>query len=313
MALPRMPFLRRIACLVPITVIGVWVVLNWPVIASGGRGLLTANRYWLLAALAVTGLGWVAVSFARQGAVLEPLPAGRLFATQFASGAANHLLPAGLGAGAVNLRFLRGCGIPLTRSSAALALYLLAEAAGRIVLLLTLLTAYPDALRLDGLVPRAVALPLVWAAVGLACTAVLALVAIRPLRRVIGTFLGTALTDARALHSRPARALALWGGSLAFPVLQAAGLVAVALAVGVPVPVIHVAIAYLAASIAAAAVPTPGGIGSVDAALVVALVAAGASVTAAGSVVLGYRIITVWLPLIPGALVLGALVRSKVV
>lgn len=76
---------------------------------------------------------------------------------------------------------------------------------------------------------------------------------------------------------------------------------------------IHVAIAYLAASVAAAAVPTPGGIGSVDAALVVALVAAGASVTAAGSVVLGYRIITVWLPLIPGALVLGALVRSKVV
>ncbi|MET7307749.1 lysylphosphatidylglycerol synthase domain-containing protein [Streptomyces sp. NPDC005571] len=222
-------------------------------------------------------------------------------------------MPAGLGAGAVNLRFLRGCGIPLTQSSAALALYLLAEAAGRVVLLLTLLTAYPDALRLDGLVPRAVALPLAWTAVGLVCTAVVALVAIRPLRRVIGAFLGTALTDARALHARPARALALWGGSLAFPVLQAAGLVTVALALDVPVPVIHVAIAYLAASIAAAAVPTPGGIGSVDAALVVALVAAGASVTAAGSVVLGYRIITVWLPLIPGALVLGALVRSKVV
>ncbi|WP_327365188.1 lysylphosphatidylglycerol synthase transmembrane domain-containing protein [Streptomyces sp. NBC_01217] len=313
MALPRMPFLRRIACLVPIAVIGVLVALNWPLVASGGRGLLTANRYWLLAALAVTALGWVAVSFARQGAVLEPLPARRLFATQFASGAANHLLPAGLGAGAVNLRFLRGCGIPLTRSSAALALYLLAEAAVRLVLLLTLLAAFPDALRLDGLLPQAAALPLVWAAGGLLCTALLALIAIRPLRRAVAAFAGTALTDARALHARPTRALALWGGSLAFPVLQAAGLVAVALALDVPVPVIHVAIAYLSASIAAAAVPTPGGIGSVDAALVIALVAAGASVTAAGSVVLGYRIITVWLPLIPGALVLGALVRSKVI
>jgi uncharacterized membrane protein YbhN (UPF0104 family) len=54
-------------------------------------------------------------------------------------------------------------------------------------------------------------------------------------------------------------------------------------------------------------------IGSVDAALVLALVATGASVGAATSAVLGYRIITVWLPLIPGALVLGALVRWKIV
>lgn len=44
-----------------------------------------------------------------------------------------------------------------------------------------------------------------------------------------------------------------------------------------------------------------------------ALVATGASVGAATSAVLGYRIITVWLPLIPGALVLGALVRWKIV
>lgn len=313
MAIPHMPFLRRIASLVPITVIGVWVVLHWPLIASGGRELLTANRYWLLAALAVTGLGWVAVSFARQGAVLEPLPAGRLFATQFAAGAANHLLPAGFGAGAVNLRLLRRCGIPLTRSSAALALYLLAEAAGRVLLLLVLLTACPDALRLDGLVPERAVLPLAWTAGGLVCTALLALAAIRPLRRSIRAFLGTALANARSVHARPARALALWGGSLAFPALQAAGLVTVALALDMQVPVVHVAIAYLAASIAAAAVPTPGGIGSVDAALVVALVAAGASVTAAGSAVLGYRIITVWLPLVPGALVLGALVRTKLV
>ncbi|MYV57180.1 lysylphosphatidylglycerol synthase domain-containing protein, partial [Streptomyces sp. SID3212] len=93
----------------------------------------------------------------------------------------------------------------------------------------------------------------------------------------------------------------------------AAGLVTVALALHVPVPAMHVAIAYLAASVAAAAVPTPGGIGSVDAALVVALVTAGASVAVATSAVLGFRIITVWLPLVPGALVLGHLVRRKVV
>ncbi|MFJ1598851.1 YbhN family protein [Streptomyces sp. NPDC088261] len=310
--LRRLP-LRQILMVLPVVAVGVWVALHWPLIVSGGRQLLTADRSWLLAAVAATGLGWVAVSFTRQGTVLERLPAGRLLATQFAAGAANHLLPAGLGAGAVNLRFLRRCGLPLSRSSASLALYLLAESVGRVVLLIALLTAFPRALRLDGLVPDGAGVPLALTAGAVLVAAALALLAVRPLRRLVGGFLRVALTEARGLHTRPSRALALWGGSLAFPALQAAGLVTVALALHVPVPAVHVAIAYLAASVAAAAVPTPGGIGSVDAALVVALVTAGASVAVATSAVLGFRIITVWLPLVPGALVLGHLVRRKVV
>jgi uncharacterized membrane protein YbhN (UPF0104 family) len=252
--------------------------------------------------------------------VLEPLPPGRLLATQFAAGAANHVLPAGLGAGAVNLRFLTRRGISLTRSSAALALYVLAEVVGRAVLLLVLLAAYPHALRLDGLLPKTAALPFAAALAATVCAAVLALAVLPPLRALrervrtmLREFLRTALTDARSLHTRPARALALWGGSLAFPALQAAALVAVALALDMPVPVPHIVVAYLAASVAAAAVPTPGGIGSVEAALVIALVSAGAPLAVAGSAVLGFRIVTLWLPLIPGALVLGALVRAKVV
>ncbi len=39
-----------------------------------------------------------------------------------------------------------------------------------------------------------------------------------------------------------------------------------------------------------------------EAALIVALVAAGAPVALATAVVLAYRIITVWVPLLPGAL-----------
>lgn len=313
--LRRVPLrqIRQIACVIPILVIGLFVFQHWPVIADGGHQLLGANPYWLLVAVTVTGLGWVAVSFTRQGTVLEPLPAGRLLATQFAAGAANHLLPSGLGAGAVNLRFLKRCGVPLGRSSAALALYLLAESVGRIFLLAVLLLAFPDALRLDGLIPAGAVLPLAVTAGVVAGAAVLVVAAVRPLRRLIGTFLTTALTDVRSLHTRPARAFALWGGSLAFPALQAAALVTVALALKMPVPVVHVAIAYLAASVAAAVIPTPGGLGSVDAALVVTLVTTGASVTLATSAVLGFRIITVWLPLVPGALVLGALVRWKVV
>jgi putative heme transporter len=313
----RLP-VRQILCFLPVVVVGYWVFSHWALIAGGAHQLATANRYWLLAAMGVTALGWGAVSLARQGTVLEPLPPGRLFATQFAAGAANQLLPVGLGAGAVNLRFLQRCGVPLARTTAALALYLLSESVGRCVLLLTLLVLFPDALDLgalhlgenlpDGLL---VLVPSVLAAA--VAVAALALVRLSSLRRAIRSFLTTALTDVRSLHARPARALALWTGSLGFPAMQAGALVAVALALRVPVPVVHVAVAYLAASVVAAVVPTPGGLGSVDAALVVALVTTGASVAVATSAVLAFRIITVWLPMVPGALVLGALVRRKVV
>lgn len=308
----RLP-LRQILCLLPLLVVAVWVVQHRSLIGSGARQMFTANPYWLLTAVATTGLGWVAVSFARQGTVLERLPARRLFATQFAAGAANHLLPSGIGASAVNIRFMTGCGLPPARSSAALALYFLAEATARVGLLLVLLVAFPEALRLSPLLPESVSGTVVAGVVAAAGVLVAGVALIRPVRRLVVTFLRTALADARSLHMRPSRALALWGGSLAFPLLQATGLVAVALALELEVRPAHVMLAYLAATAVAAVVPAPGGIGSVDAALVIALVAAGAPVESATSTVLAYRFITVWLPLIPGALVLGGLVRWKIV
>ncbi|CAG7652181.1 lysylphosphatidylglycerol synthase transmembrane domain-containing protein [Actinacidiphila bryophytorum] len=305
---------RVVGAGVPLAVVVGWGAWHRELLVAGGRDLLGADRSWLLAALGATALGWVAIAVARQGTVLEPLPAGRLLATQFAATAANQLTPAGIGAGAVNLRFLRGCGLPLARTSAALALYSLAESIGRVTLLVVMLLAFPHALRVHGLVPDRGTVEVAVAALAVvAAGAAVLVVAVRPARRLVGGFLATALADARSLHMRPARALALWGGSLAFPALQAAGLVAVAHALALPVPPAHVAIAYLAATCLAAGVPTPGGVGSVDAALGLALVAAGAPAGAATSAVLGYRIITAWLPLLPAALTLGALVRRKVV
>ncbi|MBT2388565.1 flippase-like domain-containing protein [Streptomyces sp. ISL-1] len=305
--------LRQIACLMPIAAVALWAARHWPLITAGGSELLSANQRWLLVAATLTVLGWVAVSFTRQGATVEPLPAVRLFVTQFAAGAANHLLPAGLGAGAVNLRFLQRRGLPLSRCSAALALHMLAASTGRIALLLALLAVSPNALRLDSLMPDAAG-PLLLLVVGCpVCVVAVALGTARRLRRAIRAFADTALSDARSVHSRPTRVLALWGGALAYPTIQAAVLVAVAMALEVSVPMVHIGIAYLAGSTLASAVPTPGGIGSVDAALVIALVTTGVSIAMATSVVLGYRIITVWLPLVPGALVLGVLVRSKVI
>ncbi|MEW2512683.1 lysylphosphatidylglycerol synthase transmembrane domain-containing protein [Streptomyces sp. NPDC046870] len=310
---PRRLPLRQVLCLVPLGLVAVAAVRHRSVLAEGFGQLRTASWPWLLVAATATCLTWVAAAVTRQGAVLQPLPRGRLLATQFAAAAANHLLPTGLGAGAVNLRFMTVCGVPPARSSAALALYLLAECVGRLGLLAALLIAFPDALRLGPLLPDGSALPLLTGVLALPVVAVAGAALVRPLRRRVSAFARDALNEARSVHTRPARALALWGGSLAFPALQAAGLAAVGQALRLPVPPAHMVLAYLAATVAVALVPTPGGLGSVEAALVVALVAVGGPAAVATAVVLAYRIITVWLPLVPGALTLGALVRLKVI
>ncbi|MEG3631194.1 lysylphosphatidylglycerol synthase domain-containing protein [Streptomyces sp. C6-003] len=304
---------RRVLCLLPLLLVAVVAAQHRSVLADGFRHLATAQWPWLLAAAGATCLTWVAAACTRQGAVVERLPGVRLLATQFAAGAANHLLPTGLGASAVNLRFMTVCGLPLARSSAALALYLLAESVARVALLGVLLLVFPDALRLGALLPEGVlgSVLVIGAVVLVVAAGVLGLV--RRVRSAVVSFLRTALGEARSVHARPARAVALWGGSLAFPALQATGLVLVGRALGLQVPAAHVAVAYLAATVAVALVPTPGGIGSVEAALVVALVAAGGPAAVATAVVLAYRIVTVWLPMLPGALTLGALVRLKVI
>ncbi|WP_435859343.1 lysylphosphatidylglycerol synthase transmembrane domain-containing protein [Streptomyces neyagawaensis] len=303
---------RRILCLLPLALVLVLAVRHRSVLVEGFGQLATARWPWLAAAVCATCLTWVAAAVTRQGALVERLPAWRLLATQFAAGAANHLLPSGLGASAVNLRFMTVCGVPPARSSAALALYLLAESVARLGLLLALLLAFPGALRLGPLLPDGSTAPLLAAVAGVVCATGVALLLVRRARAAVSGFVRTASSEARSVHTRPVRVLALWGGSLAFPALQAAGLAAVGLALGLRIPVLHMAVAYLAATVAVALVPTPGGLGSVDAALVVALIAAGAPAAVATAVVLAYRVITLWLPLLPGALTLGALVRLKV-
>ncbi|MGW3726303.1 lysylphosphatidylglycerol synthase transmembrane domain-containing protein [Streptomyces sp. NPDC000851] len=310
--LGRIPF-RLILGLLPLLLVAYLAVRHHDVLAEGFHHLATAQWPWLLAAGGATCLTWVAMAVTRQGAVVERLPGFRLLATQVAAMAANHMLPTGLGASAVNLRFMTVCGLPLARSSAALALYLLAESIARVGLLATLLLLFPGALRLGTFLPDGATGPLLLGLGAAVLVAVAVLLLVRRLRTAVVSFLRTALGEARSVHMRPSRALALWGGSLAFPALQAAGLVAVGLALGLEIPLWHMVVAYLAATVAVAVVPTPGGLGSVEAALIVALVAAGGPVAVATAVVLAYRVITVWLPLLPGALTLGALVRLKVI
>jgi undecaprenyl-diphosphatase len=67
---------------------------------------------------------------------------------------------------------------------------------------------------------------------------------------------------------------------------------------------------YLAGAAIAAAAPTPGGLGALEAALIAGLVAAGMDHTVAVPAVFLYRLATFWLPILPGWAAFAWLRRS---
>ncbi|MGW1983020.1 lysylphosphatidylglycerol synthase transmembrane domain-containing protein [Streptomyces collinus] len=302
---------RLALCLAPLLLAGGWALANRPVAYEGVVRLTAADPWWLLAGAAVTCLTWVAAACCRQGALPDRLPPGLLLASQFAAGAANHALPGGLGAHAVTLRFLRTRGVPLSRATASIGLYSLARCLARSLVLLLFLACTPARQRLGDLLPDGRLVPTAAAAGGVLAVTGLVVMTVRPLRRPVTRIIGGALCDAREVHGRPSRVLALWGGAVAMPLVQAGVLVCVGASLDLGLPWHHVVLAHLAAGTAVGAVPSPGGL-AVDAALVWTLVAFGGSPALATATVIGYRLLTDWLPLLPGALVLSALIRAEV-
>lgn len=289
-----------------------WALANRSLAAEGAARLIAADPWWLLAGGGFTCLTWVAASCVRQGALPDRVSPGLLLASQFAAGAANHALPGGLGAHAVTVRFLRTQGVPLPRATASIGLYSLAKSGAKTLVLLVFLAVSPAWRRLGDLVPDGRILVPAAAAAGGALTVVgVLMTVVPPLRRPVTGLVRSALADARVVHGRPCRVLALWGGAAAMPLVQGGALVCVGASLGLGLPWEQVVLAYLAAGTAVGAVPSPGGL-AVDAALVWTLVAFGATPAVATATVIGYRVLTDWLPLLPGALVLSALFRAKV-
>jgi uncharacterized membrane protein YbhN (UPF0104 family) len=286
------------------------VLLFWhrATVDAGTDALGHADPEWLALAAAAVASTWIAASCCQLGATTAHLPFSRVFAVQVAGSFLNHVLPAGTGVATLNLRMLRRSG--LTRGHAASAVSLNA-AAGIIVhvLALAVLFGFDPTI---GHLPGAAFLGLIAAALAVAGGCVLAWRLSARFARWTAALRG-AFDQTKTVLRRPARAVLLWVGSAAIPALHIVTLIAVLHALALPAPIILIALAYLGASALAALVPTPGGFGSLDVALVAALAGVGVGATPAIAVVISYRLLTVWIPLLPGAATLLLLLRRRVI
>lgn len=282
---------------------------HWASIDAGSDALAGADREWLTLAALAAAATWVAAASCRLGSITIRLPLHRVVAVQFAGSCANHVLPGGVGAASLNVRMLRRAGLSGPDAAGAVGLSAAAGAVVHLGALIVMLTLIPR--------PHPLAPP-TRAALLVAALGVLAALAVLAYRTPADggrgpTVLRAALEQARLVLRRPRRAALLWTGSAAVPVLHVLALLAVLRSLDLPQPVTSTALAYLGASAIAALVPSPGGFGSLDVALVAALAALGTPASHAIAAVLAYRLLTVWLPLLPGAATVAVLAHRRII
>ena len=252
--------------------------------------------YLVIAAVASAGT-YLAAGLAMLGCTDRPLPYVRTTAVQLAGTFANRITPANLGGAGVNARYLQRGGVDRATAWAAIALN---TTAGGIVHVIALLTAGiavgRSGVDIKELPPRSAFL------IGLLAILLIAGVVLwSPLGR--GRLLPPIRQASRSVGAvlrRPSKAAQLFGGSAAVTTLYVAALYVSLRSVGASVSVLHVTAVYLGAAAVASVAPTPGGIGAMEAALIAGLAAFGAPSGPAVAGVLLYRLLTYWLPIVPG-------------
>jgi undecaprenyl-diphosphatase len=107
----------------------------------------------------------------------------------------------------------------------------------------------------------------------------------------------------------PTKLMALFFGSALVTVTYTVAMLASLYALGSHLPVITASFVYLGGAAVASAAPTPGGVGATEAALIAGYTAVGVDASLAFAAVLLFRLVTFWLPILPGWLALVVLQR----
>ncbi|MER7082595.1 lysylphosphatidylglycerol synthase transmembrane domain-containing protein, partial [Saccharopolyspora kobensis] len=111
----------------------------------------------------------------------------------------------------------------------------------------------------------------------------------------------------------PVRALQLFGGGLGYLVVSGLGLAACLAALHLEFSWVAVTVVFIIGNTLGHLVPSPGGLGAVEAVLLAGLSAMGIPATAAVTAVLLSRLLTYWLPVLPGIAVFRFLQHEGVI
>src|SRR5215471_5311025 len=256
--------------------------------------LRSADWRWTLPALALSALTYVGATWSLAGYVPARLRFAPLALAQLAGSFVTLVTPAAVGGAALNIRYLQRRKIPPAVAAASVGL---SQVVG-FVLHLTLLVVFAAITGSESPSLR----PPTWVYFVIAALVVivLAVFAIPAGRRLVRARLAPTLSQVipqlLTVIQHPRKLAEGIGGALLLTASYILCLAACIRALGGSVPIETTAVVYLTGSALGSAVPTPGGLGAVEAALSAGLTAAGLPGATAVSAVLLYRTLTFWLP-----------------
>ncbi|GHB47310.1 membrane protein [Streptomyces cirratus] len=269
---------------------------------------------WVGAALAFSALSYFAAAMSLLGFVPERVSFLRTVVAQVAGSFVKLVAPAAVGGVALNTRFLQRAGVRPGLAVASVGASQLFGLASHILLLLSF--GY-----LTGTEKTPEMTPSRTVIAGLLTVAVLVLVvtAVPFLRKFVATrvralFAGVVPRMLDVLQ-RPQKLMTGIGGMLLLTACFVMCLDASirAFGGGQAISYASIAVVFLAGNALGSAAPTPGGIGAVETTLTLGLIAAGLEKEVAISAVLLFRLMTFWLPVLPGWLSFNFLTRKEAI
>lgn len=269
---------------------------------------------WVGAALAFSALSYFAAAMSLLGFVPERVSFPRTVVAQVAGSFVKLVAPAAVGGVALNTRFLQRAGVRPGLAVASVGASQLFGLASHILLLLSF--GY-----LTGTEKTPEMTPSRTVIAGLLTVAVLVLVvtAVPLLRKFVVTrvralFAGVVPRMLDVLQ-RPQKLMTGIGGMLLLTACFVMCLDASirAFGGGQAISYASIAVVFLAGNALGSAAPTPGGIGAVETTLTLGLIAAGLEKEVAISAVLLFRLMTFWLPVLPGWLSFNFLTRKEAI
>jgi len=258
-----------------------------------------ADTKWLLIGLTFSALTYVGASLALSGVVPERLSFWKTFQAQWAASFATLVAPPTLGSVAINVRYLSRQGMNAALAGASVAVSQVMSFFSHITLLFIAVIVAGTSRDFSFQPPKTAII--VFLVIALSASALFTIPAVRRWStEKVQPIFSQVLPRLSSLANQPAKLVSGVFGVLLLNLSYCACLIASVRAFSTDSSIAAIALVYLAGSIVGQAAPTPGGLGAVEAALAAGLTAAGIDPGIAISATLVFRLMTFWIPTIPG-------------
>lgn len=281
---------------------------HWHTVDSSLRVARAEHVSWLLSALGCM-VATTLVAAAIYGTLaIQRLRYAQTIAVEIAAGFVNRIFPSGLGSLGLHGVYLYKRRHTVSEATAVVSVNNLVGIMAHLSLLGALLFARPHVLGslhvhvpVRNIVSVAVALLLLGAVVCM----------LPVVRRQTAQFMHNLLHSFKKVG--PTSVIRAWLLALILTTLYVLILWSSGRAVDVNLSVLQMFVVFTAGMFSGTIVPLPGGLVGMEAGLLVGLVAYGVPATRAGAVVVTFRLVTYWLPIVPGVVALFWARRSQLV